>query len=359
MNSIENVVINVVYIRVDANEIIGTGHAMRCLAIANEIRCQGEMVEFICADERTEKIVSEWNFNGTVLNSKWNDLENEIDALIALIVEKNIQLLLVDSYYVTELYLTKLREHTQIVYIDDLYTMLYPVDCLINYNFYGKDLGYETAYNKAGSSPVLLLGCEYAPLRKEFYGIKRTIKDIPQKILITSGGTDGLNVIENILSKLHEREWFDELEYYVILGRFNQNREELLQKWKNENIHFLINVPNMNEYMLNSDIAITAGGTTTYEICACGIPAIMYTIADNQLGIAKSVDEQELIPWAGDAREDMDICMENVVKNLERLKSDKSLRVRMSKKMRKSVDGKGCQRIAEQLILLEKGYSLM
>ena len=86
------------YIRADANEIIGTGHVMRCLSISEELRRQGEEVTFIIADKRTEKMVVEKGFQVICLDSVWNDLDKEIEKVLKVIEEYGISLLLIDSY---------------------------------------------------------------------------------------------------------------------------------------------------------------------------------------------------------------------------------------------------------------------
>lgn len=337
------------YIRADANEIIGTGHVMRCLSISEELRRQGEEVTFIIADKRTEKMVVEKGFQVICLDSVWNDLDKEIEKVLKVIEEYGISLLLIDSYYVTEKYLNTLRKYIKIAYIDDLNQFIYPVDYLINYNIYAEHLDYLNRYRQVGLSDTeFLLGCSYTPLRTEFTRIHRDINDKVSKILITSGGTDNYNAVANILETLFARQWFPQMEYYVILGRFNIHKSELEERWReNKNIHLLSNVDNIADYMKLCDIAITAGGVTTYELCACGIPSVMYTLADNQFQIARTVSEQNLIPWIGDVREDMDACMDRLVQVIEDMKDDVEKRKKISHTMQKIVDGEGCRRLVQ------------
>ena len=106
----------------------------------------------------------------------------------------------------------------------------------------------------------------------------------------------------------------------------------------------------MAKYMKLCDIAITAGGTTTYELFASGIPSIMYTLADNQLDIAKTVSALGIIPWAGDVREDMTLCIENILKWIDIYSSDYQMRKEISAKMQSYIDGKGAERVARSLL---------
>lgn len=341
------------YIRTDANKTIGTGHMMRCLSIAEELRRRGEIVIFIVADENSEIFAKSKDFKVICLYSVWNDLEQELESLIRVIKANDISALLVDSYYVTELYLKTVRQHTRIVYIDDLNAFIYPVDLLINYNIYADESNYAVRYKEAGINTQFLMGPEYAPLRHEFTDIRKEIKQSVSRILVTSGGADTYNVVGNILAALDREPWFGKLEYKIILGRFNVHVRELEEKWmQRENVHLLQNVSNMSEYMKSCDVAITAGGVTTYELCACGIPSVMYTLADNQFQIAETISQRGLIPWVGDVRYNMPECMRGIMFHLEKFMSDARQRKGISRRMQELVDGHGAERIAEHIVKL-------
>lgn len=195
----------------------------------------------------------------------------------------------------------------------------------------------------------MYLGLRYVPLRNEFLDIpKRYYRGI-HKILITSGGTDEYNVIEKFLVYFQKINIFNKLEFYCVIGKFNKNRERLNGKFKvSNNVHLLYNVDNISEYMKICDVAITAGGTTCYELCACGIPSIIYTLADNQYGIAKTFANKKIIPWIGDIRENMQKVLNNLEKELNKLDNEETWKKR-SLEMQLLVDGKGATRLAEIL----------
>lgn len=336
-----------IYIRADANEKVGTGHVMRCLSIANEIRKIGKEVQFIYADRRTEKIIQQHGFWGICLDSAWNDLNQEISKMQRIIQQKKIDFLLVDSYFVTIPYFNAIKKYVSIGYLDDLHLFSYPVDLLMNYNFYAKKYNYKEIYQRAGYSTLFLLGSLYVPLREEFQNVVREIKEKPDKILITSGGTDAYNILGNLLYELKKQHWFYQFEYYVVAGRFHKQMEELKMECEsNQNIHLLVNIPNISDYMRECDLAVTAGGVTIYELCASGIPSIVYTMADNQLEIAQTVSEDGIIPWAGDIRNDKKDCIKNIIEQIKLLSKDVNVRKKRSAAMQKLVDGKGAQRFA-------------
>ena len=342
-----------IYIRADANEIIGTGHMMRCLSIAEELRRQEESVTFIVADERSEKLIRGTYFKVLCLNSFWNHLEKELEKLIYIIKENKISMLLMDSYYVTDSYLRAVGQYTKIAYIDDMDAFIYPVDLLINYNIYADVSDYAERYLRAGLNTKFLMGTAYVPLRNEFMGIQREIKQSVSKMLITSGGADMYNAVGSVLLAFEQQPWFGQMEYEVILGKFNVHTKALEERWgRYGNIHLLENVSRISDYMRSCDVAVTAGGVTTYELCACGIPSVMYTLADNQLRIAQTVSKRAVIPWAGDVRYEMAECMKRIVRQLGIYISDVRQRQKNSQKMQELVDGYGCKRLAGELQLM-------
>lgn len=105
---------NILYIRVDGNEQIGTGHIMRCLAIAETLRRNKTDVVFIVADTRSESLILNKGFKTICLNTIWNKLDSEIEIIAQILVEENIRKLLIDDYFVTENYLKRLSDLTNI-----------------------------------------------------------------------------------------------------------------------------------------------------------------------------------------------------------------------------------------------------
>lgn len=340
-----------VYIRADANEVIGMGHIMRCISIAEEMRQKGEDVTFIVADQKPTEILRKHRFLTICLQSQWNNLETEADALVKAVCNNKAEKILIDSYYVTRHYLESLQKHTETIYLDDVNRFIYPVDKLINYNIYAVDLEYEKRYREENMETRFALGCSFVPLRREFSGVSRMVREKVSKILITAGGTDNYNVLDYILQSLSKCKWFKEIICYVVVGKFHRNKGELLKNWKDfRNVKLLSDVQNMAEIIEQCDMAVTAGGVTVYEIMACGLPAVIYTLADNQHAIAKYMSEKGLMPWVGDIRVDMDGCMHKMIEFLEELYEDRNKREEISNFMQSVVDGRGSKRLADWVL---------
>ena len=330
-------------IRVDMNNIIATGHVMRCIAIAEALRVQGENVIFIIADNHAIDILNKNNLKYIILHTEWNQLEEELPSLIGIIREYNITKMLIDSYQVTYKYLEELGKWTYTIYIDDLRAFDYPVDTVICYaNYWGK-LGYSNNNLK----PRYLLGIQYVPLRKEFWNTKpKIISENVKKLLILTGGSDPYNISQKILEAL-DRRYYQKID--VICGKYNVYYDELIQIYGNEkNIKFHRNVNDLEKYMMETDLAISAGGTTLYELCACGTPAISYTFVDNQIDNALQFDKDGIIKYVGDIRT-TDI-VKNMKKYIHKNMDDAQKRYDISKLMRTKIDGRGAERLAKVLI---------
>ena len=331
------------YIRVDANEIIATGHLMRCLSIADAAKDLGEDTTFIMADESADMIVKSKGYHSVILHTRWDDMDGETEKILEIIHKNGISSLLFDRYQVTEKYMTSLSEETKVTYIDDLDKFIYPVDTLICYAAYYDKFNYASKY----SDTELLLGTKYAPLRREFCGLKKKlIRDRIERILVLSGGTDRMNVLQQILDAIVS---FENIHIDAICGIYNPNFDMLCKRYDSyKNISLHRSTDNIISYMQSADVAISAGGTTLYELCACGTPTISYIIADNQIDNASWFAENGVITFAGDARKDE--IGTNLIGILEKYR-DSVYRRMISEKMQQMVDGHGAERIASFLIV--------
>lgn len=342
------------YIRADANETIGTGHVMRCLSIAKALQDAGGDACFIAADSRTEAIVLEHGFSTICLQSVWNDLSGELDSMIRLIQEKKISLLLVDSYYATPRYLGTLRQHTRLAYVDDLEAFPCSADLLIRYALYCEETaGQEGRESQAGQERQrILAGCEFAPLRKEFCDLpKRRIRKRPRRILVLTGGTDPCHVALEVARQAVKEACFGGLTFNIVCGRYNPDLTRLCSLAEmEERLLIHSNVSDLKRLMLEADIAITAGGTSVYELCACGTPSVCYILADNQIRNAEAFTGRGLMLSGGDVR--CALWQGVLLEQLKRLMADWELRAKMAERMQELIDGKGAMRIAKALLTI-------
>lgn len=346
------------FIRADANSEIATGHVMRCLTIADELKLRGKEVCFITADHFPDEIIRKRGYTSICLNSRWDNLEEELfndETFINMLKNDNVEGIIVDSYYVSSEYLAALSNVCKTVYIDDIFSLeQYPVDYLINYNIYGKKLDYKS---KCLPNTKLLLGPNYAPLRKEFQNIKPILRKEVKSVFISTGGADKYNIAGKILSEVvkNNNQEYRDMEFHVISGVMNKNLIYLLNlQSNNKGIYIHQNVSNMSEIMQLCDIAVSACGSTMYELCACGLPIITYSFADNQLPGVKGFEEEGVVLNCGDVRDGIDDVVGKILENVVKLRNDSNFREKLSFKSLNVIDGRGVKRIVRKDIIMNK-----
>lgn len=345
-------------IRTDGGQSVGMGHVMRCLSLAKELRKNNYKVIFISKyKEGIEKIKSE-NFEVIKLtyNDEINDdgfnygdkskLSDEKKKIQEIINKYSIKMLIIDSYNVTKEYFLSLKDKVEkLIYIDDINKFIYPVDVLINGNITGKYMGYE----KYTEDELMLLGLKYNMIRDEFKNLsERNINKNIKEVMITTGGSDPYGVSIKILEILLSENEFKNIGYNLVIGKgFSDDTKNKLYRLskKNSKIKIYENPRSMSNIMVKSDIAISSGGSTLYELCATGTPTLAFIYADNQEFIVKKMDELGYITSIGNYNE---INKSNILDLIEKYNSYET-RKNISKRMSKLIDGKGTERIVEKL----------
>lgn len=327
--------------RVDANSKIGQGHLFRCMTLAYRLKKDKDFeIIFAVSDNDTGEFLKSKGFNHFYMNCSYMDYtEKEADDLIKIVKSANIDILFIDSYYINNKYINKLRTYVKIACFYYMQNVL-NADLIINYN-----IDYDAEYyfeNYKTSRCRLLLGTKYIPIRSEFINRSRYIcKKYVKNILILSGGSDPYN-IGNIFIKMA----LDSLKEYnltIVVGRYSKIRQDIhLPK----NVQIIYNTDHLASLMINSDLVISAGGTTMYEVCAIGVPAIIYSMVDNQESEPRLLDEMNCVKYIGDIRK---INFEEEINKNIKLVLEYSYRCKMSEKMTGIVDGIGSERIVEAL----------
>lgn len=332
------------FFRVDTNDVVATGHIMRCLSIADAARSLGISPVFILADDTGKSRVEERGYRSIILDSKWDDLNSEADRLKQVIIDNDIKVLVVDSYYASDEYLGKISENTNAVYIDDLGRFKYPVSGIVCYANYYDKFDYPGKFKD--SKVNYYLGCDYVPLRKEFENIEpKEIKENIETVLLLSGGGDQNHALKTFIRSL--RADFD-FEIIAICGQYNTDYDELERTYAgDEYVQIHKSVGNMLQLMQKADLAISAGGTTLYELSACGTPAITYSFTDNQLDNVYQFEKDGLMKYAGDMRNGSVI---EAIEDYIYFYSSKDHRKMASMGLKKLVDGLGAKRLVEKIV---------
>ena len=347
-------------IRVDANDTVATGHVMRCITIAKQLILAGSTVLFFTADEYAGELLHKAGMQYLCLHTRWDHMEEETALLRRELAKVNCSKLLVDSYQVTEQYFRELSDLCKVIYIDDCFEKVYPVDMVINYNAYHVRFPYEEAY--AGKAK-LLLGTSYVPLREEF-GIKAEARNAYEggnakdtagtHILLSSGGGDLCNALSGVLSVAMQDRTLRNVIFDVVVGGFNRNVDELeryTQEYPNIRLHY--HVEHMAELMGQCTAAVSAAGTMLFELSAMQTPTVFFVSADNQQYDHEYFAKEERMLCAGDIRQDRDKCLNEICSCLKLILQDGKMRDRMKQKLHEVTDGRGAKRIAEEVIRLQ------
>ena len=191
------------------------------------------------------------------------------------------------------------------------------------------------------------------PVRQQFCeaAAQYILQDDVTDILITTGGGDKDNIAGDILRELCEHSLAGKnIRYHLVVGRFNPNREKLEQYASEQNNVVLhCDVKDMAGLMTACQLAVTAGGTTIYELSVLGVPFVCFSYAENQEGLTEWLGKQEIAGYAGkwhytpeETRKAIGSWCRNVCENRE-------LRQRTYEAERTLIDGQGAARIAEIL----------
>ncbi len=341
-------------IRADGNAKIGAGHLMRCLTIADAIRRlpDAPKILVLCADAESAKLASDRGFATGVLHTDYQRMEEELPLWKQWIKdEKNT--ILVDSYYVTDAYLKALGCLGRVCLMDDLQEHAYPVNVVINYNvFADKDTYLQMYQCECEESVKFYLGGSYAPLRDQFQRVDYQVKDCVKQVLLTTGAGDADNIAGDIINRIYR----ENLTYHVLVGRFSPHLsgwQKRAESCSNIQIHF--DVQDMASLMKQCDLAITAGGSTVYELAAVGVPFIAFAYARNQELLVRYLGERDMSGNAGEWHKDPDKTLEQLEALFEAFCKDYSRRVRYSERERNMVDGQGAERLARTLCMEETG----
>lgn len=342
--------------RTDSNPDIGSGHMMRCLSIADAGHKIGEACLFAIASNHFNDEIKDHGHEVLILNTDYKNMLSDLDRMRQLIKEQRPSALFVDSYQVSYEYLFSLRESCKsigckLIYIDDIVAFAYPCDILLNYNIYGSDKEneYKDLYQEKGiPCPKLLLGTSYAPLRSEFQSLpKRIVKKQAQKILISTGGSDPDHFARDLAGYIvNNNSKFQHFRFHFIIGAMNEDKLEIEEVTAlNDSIILHYNVQHMQPLMSDMDLAISAAGSTLYELCATQTPTITYILADNQILGAKKFEENRVLHCVGDIRELKRGFIEKLLEEAVRLSGDYEERARIADRQRFVVDGNGARRI--------------
>lgn len=342
--------------RLDANAEVATGHMFRCVAIAKKCRKAGKECIFLLAEEKYTDILRSEGFPYCVLNLKWDDWDYGIDVVGKCLEEHRAECLVVDSYRATADFFRRLIRQIPIFYLDDLCTRTYALSAVLHYSEWENEHVLADLYK--GTGVQVYSGMKYMPLREAF---EQNIPDTEKQyeLLITTGGSDPCHVTLELVRTLLTDPGWGKKSICAILGKMNTDKEEIVRiGTEHPNLTVLRNISNMDEVMGQSRFAVTAGGTSVYELMAKGVPFVCFGFSDDQRYFGERLSEHGHAFWAGDAREDVETLVAKLTDGLKRLEEmDVGQEQELILRNRRMIDGKGAARVADIIVGLcrEKG----
>lgn len=334
-------------IRADGNARVGAGHLMRCLTIADALRehAGGGEILFVCADGQSAQLAGSRGYKAFVLESDPREMEAELPAWPRIPeIHKRANVILVDSYYVTRRYLREIGRYGTVTLLDDMGEECFPVDRVVNYNAFADRESYERLYG--GRDTKLVLGSAYVPVRPQFRGKPYRVREKAENILITAGGGDIGNIAGKILKRLDD----GALDFHVVTGSFNPHYGEMRAlEERSANLHLYHDVQDMAALMAGCDLAVTAGGSTVYELAAVGVPFICFSCARNQEKMTDYLGREKIALSAGAYHREPEIVLERIAAQAAELIRDFDKRKECCFRGRALIDGMGAERLARLL----------
>jgi UDP-2,4-diacetamido-2,4,6-trideoxy-beta-L-altropyranose hydrolase len=322
---------------------IGGGHLMRCLTLAADLARSGNDITFIV---NTEAPVFAPSLARSGIPFETVDA---IEDAACLAARRNPDAIVFDSYGFNAKMERRFRPlHSRLVAIDDLANRPHDCDLLID-----STIG-RTAHDYKGLLPeaaIALTGTAYAPLRPEFTALReqalrqRALRGDVKRILVSLGLTDLGGITMRVVPLLLDLA--PKAEIYVVIGPAAPSRvalKKLAVSASRVSIH--IDPQNMADLMAMCDLAVGAGGTTSWERCCVGLPTILFVLAENQRLIASRLGKAgAVLPVRGTPTPDIDDFAAKVAALID----DVVALRRMSVVAAAIVDGGGTERIAQSI----------
>lgn len=350
--------------RVDASSQIGTGHFMRCLTLADALKQRGAQIRFVsrhmpvhlidmlAAKGHEFKLLnsssSEPVYND-LSHSHWLGISQHADAedTIQALSDQTWNWLVVDHYALDTRWESMLYQSVKnTLVIDDIADRTHDCDVLLDQNFYtDKDVRY---IGKVPERCQLLLGPRYALLRDEFRRLREQVKPRSgpvKRVLIFFGGVDAANYTERAIEALASIGCQD-LHVDVVIGAQHPHREHIESACIDHAFVYYVQTNRMAELAAVADLAIGAGGSASWERCCLGLPALIVSLADNQIDIAKALDLFGACRYIGS----LEMASASVLRSaiIDLLNHQGHLRA-LSEKSYSLVDGQGVDRLCQAL----------
>lgn len=328
---------------------------MRCLALTQAIQSLGGSVRFL-SHCRDLAILDRLRIAGvdvkqiTEPHPDSSDLRLTIETIQDVAGEfphETMPWVLLDGYNFDETYHHAIRNTgAKLIVVDDMaHLSRYEANVIVNQNSYAKESNYQV-----NEDATLLLGEDYALLRREFLTWDVTPREIPRdarRLLVTLGGSDPVNFTPVVIGSLDLIEEM-KFEVRIIVGSSNPKLDEIerMTQDSHHDIQVLQNVSNMAEIIEWADVAVASAGTVVWELLHMGLPPILISLSSNQVPVANDLALKGAAIYLGWYEELNETA---ISEHLIQLASQPTQRRDMSEIGRAMVDGNGVWRILRSL----------
>ena len=351
----------IIAFRVDSGAKIGTGHVMRCLTLAKALKDRGVESLFLCrsANQSADSTIERAGFRvirlptaapclppHQLLHGDFLVASQDDDAkatLAALSAFPEIDTVIVDHYGIYKPWDDLVGRTFSIYKCDDIADRPHACRGLLDQNYYAH--GQDRYKDLVPHDSVNLIGPRFALVRSDFKDIEiqfRAERMLLARALVSFGGNDSRGYSLQVARTLLQTTKLS----VSVMGTPNPNH---IGAWQLLSQAFKSRLDGPRYYnepqpeFLKADVFIGAGGTTTWERFACGLPGVVYSIAENQIQMSQELDSVGLQIYNGSIQEFSPGRLTQAVAKFQ----DFTYRWRLAQDLRGMVDGHGPQRVID------------
>ncbi|MBI5329733.1 MAG: UDP-2,4-diacetamido-2,4,6-trideoxy-beta-L-altropyranose hydrolase [Betaproteobacteria bacterium] len=362
--------------RSDASLQIGTGHVVRCLTLAQALSGRGMACQFVCREHPGNllQVIRKQGFEVVTLPMHTEEAHRAADTTKAPLAHAAwlgadwrtdaeqtktgmgnaaVDWLVVDHYALDSRWESALRPHCRkLMVIDDLADRPHDCDLLLDQNL---TADMTRRYN--GKTPDHcghMLGPEYALLQPQYAELHSRVppREGPvRRVLIYFGGADTDNLTGKAVAAFIRLGRTD-ITLDVVINPASPHAASLRQQADGCAQVVLHNeLPSLAPLMVQADLALGAGGATSWERCCLGLPALVITLAENQKPIAAELDRRGLLRWLGHKHEVSETTFTQALQDIFAT----GISPEWAERFRQQpVDGQGAERVVSTLMLNEQ-----
>ncbi|GIU51252.1 UDP-2,4-diacetamido-2,4,6-trideoxy-beta-L-altropyranose hydrolase [Shewanella sairae] len=335
-----------ILIRVDASSLIGAGHVMRCLTLADALYGKADC-HFMCAAENghLQRLIQQRGYQVLEVAPFTNELEHASQCLAQL--TRDYDLLIVDHYQLSSVYEGMMRAICRkVMVVDDLANRQHDCDILLDQNLLADiNTRYQGLVPEACE---LLLGPDYCLLRPEFTCAQKANIHKNNSLMVSLGGSDPNNHSRKVLAAIEQLGWQEPVD--IVLGGGSPWNQQLKQEFAHlSQVNWHIQCDYMAQLMSEARLAIGTGGSSHWERCMVGLPAIVITVADNQVPTTELLAQQDICYNLGKAN---DVTVSKLAHTLLCLWGDEHKLMHMAESASQLIATDGCAKVVQRILVI-------